>query len=290
MSPSVIVVGEPLAELRLRTDGALDVSYSGDALNVAVQLARNGVSVDLATAVGEDSFSRGLLERLEREAIGADLIRSRPTGALGVYLVELDGTERRFTYWRANSPARELVDLLGPESLALAVGTVDAVFVSGITMAVLDDPQRDALLEVLCTTESLVVFDPNVRQALWDSPDTTRRWTRAVFAAADVVLASSEDLDALGEPPEELASSVPELVVTDGEAPTRWWDGDGSSGRVEVPTMATTVVDTTGAGDAFDAAYLAHRLRGFGLPESVVAAHAVAAEAVAHRGGLLWPE
>jgi len=72
-APNIVVVGEPLAELRMQSDDALKLSYSGDALNVAVRCARDGAHVRLATAIGTDVFSRGLLHRLAPEGIDTAL-------------------------------------------------------------------------------------------------------------------------------------------------------------------------------------------------------------------------
>lgn len=283
-----LVIGEPLAELRPRPDGALDASFSGDALNVAVRLARAGGRVELATSVGIDHFSRGLLARLRSEGVSTRLVHRRDGGALGLYLVEVHDGERRFTYWRGESPARHLVDDLGIDALAAATDDADVVLVSGITLAVLDDRQRFTLVELLARASgrgTRVAFDPNVRPGLWGSSEQAGRWIDAAVRSASVVLASAEDLDLLDVAAPEWAETVPELVVTDGVRASWWWDGS-SSGAVAVE--AVTPLDTTGAGDAFDAAYLLARAGGAAVAAAVEAGHAAAAEAVGHPGGLPW--
>ncbi len=284
----VLVIGEPLAELRPAADGSLAVDYSGDALNVAVRLARGGRSVALATAVGADRFSGELLERMSGEAVSDRWVQRTPDGVLGIYLVELDGAERRFTYWRSTSAASRLVDAVGPDRLRAAAVESEVVVLSGITLAILDEDQRRTLVELLsdaCRSGTRVVFDPNVRLLVWGSLRDAQRWTGELVRLASVVLASTEDLELLGVSTDGLSGQVDELVVTAGADPTRWWC-DGASGAIDVPPVEA--VDTTGAGDAFDAAYLLARLGGADVPGSVVAGHAAAAAAVRHRGGLLW--
>lgn len=289
--PTVLVIGEPLAELRARSDDALDVGYSGDALNLAVRCARGGAAVELATAVGTDRFSRALLDRLAAEGVSRRLVHREEGGALGCYLIEVDDTgERHFTYWRSASPARRLVDALGPAALVEAAVTAGVVMVSGITLAVLDDPQRTSLIEVLTHAArqgTRVVLDPNVRSRLWGSTEDAGRWIDAAVGAATVVLASTQDLALLGVVADEWATRVAELVVTDGAAPSRWWAGSAAG---TVPVEPVGAVDTTGAGDAFNAAYVLARIEGATVPEAVTAGHAAARDAVGHPGGLRWPD
>lgn len=285
----VLVIGEPLAELRPRADGALDVGFSGDALNVAVRLARSGGEVALATAVGGDRFSVELLTRLASEGITDRWVHRDPDGVLGIYLVELDGVERRFTYWRSASAARHLVSGLGAATLAAAAAEAGVVVVSGITLAVLDGGQRRRLVNLLGDVAGAgtgVVVDPNVRPRLWGSPDEARRWTAELIGVATTVLASEEDLDLLGADAGILAGQVAELVVTAGAGPTQWWSA-GGSGSVEVAPVEA--LDTTGAGDAFVAGYVSERMAAGGVADAVVAGHLAAADAVSHHGGLRWP-
>jgi len=177
-----------------------------------------------------------------------------------------------------------------PDALAETAATADVVMVSGITLAVLDDPQRTSLIEVLAhaaTHGTRVVLDPNVRPRLWGSTEEAARWVDAAVGAASMVLASTQDLGVLDVVAAEWATRVAELVVTDGAAPSRWWAGS-AAGTVRVEPVGA--VDTTGAGDAFDAAYVLARAEGATVPEAVTAGHAAARDAVGHPGGLRWPD
>jgi 2-dehydro-3-deoxygluconokinase len=288
----VLVVGEPLVELLEDPPGTMRRGFGGDALNLSVYLRREepGLDVVLVTAVGDDPDSDALLALCRDEGIDVSRVRRVAGAELGRYRVTVDATgERSFTYERSGSPFRgALDDDLQPDS-----AVVDAMCFSGIAMAVLHDAGRRRLLAHATAVHErggTVVYDPNHRPALW-ADDDARGWTRRVVPIVDVLLASVEDGRRLtdGATPAAIAGAFQsmgarEVVVTDGPDPCVV---AAEGGVVDVaPTMPERVIDTTAAGDAFDAGYLAARLGGASPLVSARAGHTAAAKAVGHRGAL----
>src|SRR5947209_544235 len=114
----VIAIGEVMIEMARGTDGRYGAACGGDTFNTAVYLARAGIEVAYATALGDDPYSDRILALAGAESIACDLIRRVPGRVPGLYLVESDANGRRhFYYWRGESPARELFEL--PEWAAL---------------------------------------------------------------------------------------------------------------------------------------------------------------------------
>lgn len=123
---------------------------------------------------------------------------------------------------------------------------------------------------------ALVSFDPNIRPALWASADEIRATVPEYLKVTDIALPSFDDENThWGDvtPHETLdrfaADGVTEIVVKNGAGPVSvLQDGE----RAEIATPAVTGIrDTTGAGDVFNAGYLAARLVGQS-PELAVAA------------------
>jgi len=290
----VLVVGEPLVELLEDPPGTTRRGFGGDALNLSVYLKREepGLDVVLATAVGDDPDSDALLALCRDEGIDVSRVRRVAGAGLGRYRVTVDATgERSFTYERSGSPFRGALD---DDDLYPDAAVVDAMCFSGIAMAVLHDAGRRRLLTDATAVHvrgGTVVYDPNHRPALWADDDDARAWTRRVVRIVDVLLASVEDGRRLtdGGTPAAIAEAframgAGEVVVTDGSNPCVVAAG----GVVEdVPsTVPERVIDTTAAGDAFDAGYLAARFGGASPRASARAGHVAAAAAVGYRGAL----
>ena len=298
----LVSFGECMLELQGEAFGTMRQTYGGDTLNTAVYMARcgrtHGLRVDYATAVGDDPLSSGLLQRWQAEGLGTDLVRRLPGRLPGLYLIEVDARgERRFSYWRDQAAARAYFDVSpGQTPLEQQAGELDALYFSGISLAILPAAARARLLAVAERVRAhggLVAFDNNYRPRLWPDVDTARSAFSAATAVATLALMTLDDEQALwGEPDaaaqlqRTLGLPTPEVVVKRGAAPSLVRGADAAV--QEVPTEhVPQVVDTTAAGDSFAGAYLAARLSGAPPAQAAAAGNRLAARVVQHRGAVL---
>jgi 2-dehydro-3-deoxygluconokinase len=277
VSARIVCLGEAMVELSSR-QGRWDVHYGGDTLNTALHLTRLGFDVGYLTALGSDPFARHMRGAWGREGMDVSLILTDPERTTGLYCIDTDESgERHFSYWRGESAARRVFLLSGIDRAMEAAADADLLFFSLISLAILPDEGREALLGLARKVRSRggkVALDNNYRPRLWERAETARVWRDRAASVANFGLPSLDDEQLLGdgaETPEMvrdywLTWGCEEVVVKMGAAGVMLPDGSVTEPETQLPAL-----DTSGAGDAFDAGYLGARLRG--IPPERAAAH-----------------
>jgi 2-dehydro-3-deoxygluconokinase len=295
----ITVLGECMVELSPEaSDGGAPLyrmGFAGDTFNTAIYMARLGDEVAYCTALGQgDPFSEGVLSTMRREAIDTRLVRQVENRLPGLYAIVLDEHgERKFHYWRERAPIRDLFSAHTADQLIEAAKASDLVYLSGVTLAVIGDIGRARLKDLLAYVHSrgvAVALDFNYRPALWGSAEAAREALDGVVPSCRYISLSSEDSRPLyGREAEDLAvewaAAGAEVVARDESHAVNVHRADGRTGTPAPGRVKA--VDTTGAGDSFNAAYLSSRLAGAPIPDAVARAHALAALVVSHRGAIL---
>lgn len=293
---TIASIGEPMIELARSLSGPLsyDRRFGGDTLNTAVYLARllkpGFARVQYVTRLGDDPLSDWMIEGFESETIDCSLIARVKDRRPGLYIIDTDAKgERSFSYWRSEAPARQLFE---DGELAQRLAAADAIYTSGITLAILSDEGRRRLLALMTKLKAqgrIAAFDTNYRARLWAGPESAAPWMTQAIAASTHVLPSADDLDQIfggATTPDAWVGRLAqmgaaEIVVKTGGGPVHVGDGMIDLERVAAPR------DTTGAGDSFNAGYLAARLSGLSVAESVAKAHSLASRVIQYPGAVI---
>lgn len=296
---STLIIGESMVELTHHTDDLLRKSFAGDTHSAAVYLKRlagDSEDVSLLSAVGLDGLSNELIEALNKEGVSTHTVLQHPTRTIGLYMVHTDSQgERSFQYWRSQSAARATMALLEQQPALVADLAPTRVFFSGITLAIFDSTARAQLrelLEQLKMRGTQVIFDPNYRPALWQNEEETKAEYQWAFAVSDVVLPGLDDLNKLyGTSSMQSAVALVktlccgEAVIKNGEYGVTYLNAD-TQFSVEVAPVAKPV-DTTAAGDSFNAALMAARSKGLPPKQAIDFAASVAAIVIQHKGAII---
>lgn len=292
-------LGECMVELAPGgPEGLLRQGFAGDVFNTLWYAARAlgpGWQVRFHTALGVDPLSDELAAFAAQGGVDC-AAAPRVAGRMpGLYMIRLspDG-ERSFLYWRESSAARAL---MRDRALVQAqMAAAEVIYLSGITLAILPPAEAEALIALMAEARAagrLVAFDPNLRPRLWDCPERMRRTVTAAAQASSVILPSHEDEAAAfgDQSPAETAArygaqSGAQVVVKNAAGPVVVWQGGAPSSH-PTPALGVRPVDTTAAGDSFNAAYLAEYLRGAPLAQAVAAGQARAAATIMGKGALV---
>ncbi|WP_323770968.1 sugar kinase [Antarctobacter sp.] len=291
-----LAIGECMAELApTAAQGDYHLGFAGDTFNTAWYLARirPDIAVAYFTAVGTDTISQKMREAFSQSGIDDRHVQALPDRTVGLYLISLDNGERSFSYWRGQSAARQLAQ--DPQALSQAMGDADLVYFSGITLAILDAASRETLLKALRNARAVgktIAFDPNLRPSLWSEPSLMIDTIMQGAAVSDIVLPSFEDearwyqdADPTATADRYVSAGATTVVVKNGPDPVHYIQ-DGVTGTVPVPLLSS-IVDTTAAGDSFNAAIMAGLEGGTPLPDCILNACRMAGQVVQGKGALV---
>jgi len=291
----VIVIGECMLELTRDAD-RWQLGYAGDAFNTALYLSRAGVPTAFMTALGADAFSQELRAEWQADGLDTSMVLTDPSRLPGLYAVRNDADgERHFYYWRDRSAARRLFTLPGIEGIVARARGARQLYLSGITLSLFTHSERAQLNEIAAAVhagQGQVIFDPNYRPAGWSKAEEARTAMRTLAPFVSIVLPTFFDEAAL------FGDASPAATVA------RWHDWgaeqvivklgaegclvSGPDGAEAVPAVKVAqVVDTTAAGDAFNAGFLAARDAGQDLAQAAHSASRLAALVIQHRGAIL---
>jgi sugar/nucleoside kinase (ribokinase family) len=229
----------------------------GSAAIVACGLARLGVPTALVATIGDDAFGRSVLADLETAGVDTGLIEVRVGGRTGLTVI-LSGPDDRSMLTLPGvmteldiSAVRDAVVRSAPDRVHVA-----SMFLIPALGAALPGLLREWRAAGICTS-----VDTN-----WD-PAEAWAGVDAAFGVLDVFLPNRAELTAVagvvapraGSDPGAAAAALAELgtriVVKDGA--DGGWSLDSTGKRAAASGLKVEVVDTTGAGDSFDAGYLA---------------------------------
>ena len=287
-SPRILVIGDVMIDVIVRPEGPLALGSDrrasitlepgGSAANQAAWLASFGVAVDFVARVGLADV-KSEAGRLKAIGVAPHLIGdpAHETGRL-VALIDADG-ERSFLTDRGANDALEAGDI--PNAL---IEAADRVHLSGYSFFAASP--RAAVLDAMrrAGTKPISV-DPASAEFLREAgAEKFLAWTRGasiLFPNGEeaAILAASDDPETQCA---QLAAHYPLVVVKRGAAGCEAAEG---ARRWRVKAPGVEAVDTTGAGDAFVAAFLAARLSGADIEPALERAAAAGAEATRRVGG-----
>lgn len=254
----ILCAGEALIDMipeETASGGTGLVPHTGGAVfNTAVALGRLGADAGLLTGLSRDQFGALLEAELHRSGVRTELaIRSDRLTTLAV--VHLKDGNATYTFYDENSAGRGIT----PDDLPVLPGTLDCLFFGGISLC--NPPAAEAYVALAerAARDAVLMVDPNVRPGFAEDVPAYRARLQHLLGLADIVKVSEEDLDWLYPNADGIAAllggAARLLLLTRGSDGVTAYLADGRD--VSVPAERAEVVDTVGAGDTFNAGFLA---------------------------------
>ncbi|MET0678824.1 MAG: sugar kinase [Bradyrhizobium sp.] len=291
----VACIGECMVEFAQSHDGLFRRGFGGDTLNTALYLARLGVDTSYVTALGDDPLSEAMLAAWQAEGIATSEVLRVGGRVPGLYMIERDAKgERSFLYWRDRAPAREFFDRADDATLQRLAG-FDWLYFSGISLSLYGETGRARLRELLAAARrrgGRVAFDGNYRPRGWADGESAQRAFAAILPLVDLALPTLEDEQMLFGDADARAClarlkefGIGEIVIKRGAVGCLIDAGDDTFDVS--PHQALQPVDTTAAGDSFNAGYLAARIKGSPPREAAIAGHRLAGAVIMSPGAVI---
>jgi len=299
---SVVVIGDANVdlEIRLPPDPGSGLHANpdprlfggGSSANTAVALARLGIPCRFVGAVGDDGFGRFAVASLAEAGVDTTAVQTTPESpTVTVVVVTPPGRDRIVYVWPPSGGAH---GALQSDAAVAAVADAEWLHVSGICLRV--SPSREAMLAAMerAKAEGVPVsFDLNLRLENWGWDKGFREVVEEAVERSDVILgAGSGEIVPLAGIDDPVAAA--KSLAGDGRLVIARLGADGAvassaGGVVEIPGFEVSVVDTVGAGDAFNAGFIAAGLRGLDVADSLRWGNAVAALTITQPGARSTP-
>ncbi|MEM7196843.1 MAG: sugar kinase [Pseudomonadota bacterium] len=287
----IACVGEVMVEVSDALQGGL--RFAGDSFNTALYMKRllPNAHIDYVSALGDDALSDQIIALMKKEGMGIQTTMRIPGALPGLYMIVTDEDgERSFYYWRENSAARQFFHT--PTDFSqISLSPYGLVYFSAITLALMGEDVRKLWrdkLQAYRKNGGLVAFDSNYRPALWRKNAAeiiTEFWQNC-----DIALPSANDEMAIyGD--KDFACICARL---------RGWGLEkgavkrGALGPIDLQMQhdqpykkVERPIDTTAAGDSFNAGFLAANLAGGSLPDALQHGHELASKVIQHSGAII---
>ncbi|MFC4891658.1 sugar kinase [Pseudofrancisella aestuarii] len=299
----LLAIGECMLELsgQMQLGQQVKLSFGGDVLNTALYYARLGGNTSFLTALGNDTFSSQMINSWKNENIDTSTIIRLADKVPGLYAINTDNLgERSFYYWREQAPIKELFNNISSQELSQYTKTYQYIYFSGISLSRWDEAQLNIFCDWInvfkaSSPDKQIIFDLNYRPKCWKNISQTKKYLEKILPLVTMVITTFDDEQMLFDDINSQQTldrynnfNIPTIIIKHGANPTVIYN----QGKVEeiMPQRVDIPVDTTAAGDSFNAAFLAAFNKDYNLTDCVSFAQKFAAEIIQHYGAIIARE
>ncbi len=285
----IAAIGECLVEFLELEDGRYAQSYAGDTLNTLFYASRLGLKTGYVTAIGQDPYSEGINLLLDTERIDRTIC-ANDDGVNGTYFVLGKGATKRYHFLRKHSAATRMLEHIDKSKLKSYLLKTKVLHLSLTSIGI--QSERDRLIDILSLIASdvKICLDSNYRASVWSDREDAQEWYEQALPYVSMLFVTDTDHDAIYGKESFVHAikryqsfGVNRLAYRMGEKGSIIFDGKA---QTVLACEDINVVDTTGAGDAYNAGFIRAMLQGRSFSDCGRFATACAATAIEEMGGM----
>ncbi len=292
----VAVIGECMIEYQDNQD-VYKQSFGGDTFNCSVYLKRtfNKADVEYITVLGEDTLSKKMMNFIHKQNIQTTYVDKISDRNPGLYIIDFDNKKRSISYWRDSSAARELFLTRSLQRISTELLDFDLIYFSAITLAIMSEEGRNNFFRMIKKARNMgvkIAFDPKFRPSLYKSNDQARKIYDQAIHYCDVFLPSLVDEKELWAENDTYSviekakkAGCSEIIIKCGKEDIVYYY-ENYTKTIKTKGI-NNIIDKTSAGDSFNGAYLASRLKGKSIEKSIKKAKKLASEVIMYKGAIM---
>jgi len=296
LKTKICSIGECMIEITNTYNNNFQQSFAGDTLNFCSYLNKKNFDVDYLTSIGKSEINKDFFNLLKSKKISSKLIHIHPHNETGLYLIKNDKNgEKNFYYWRDDSAANNYLNQLNYEKLENILKKYHYLYFSGITLSIISkNKQKDFcnLIKKLKEHNVKIIFDLNIRIKRWPNKKHLNVSINLFLPFIDILFSTGEDMknwknnDNLSFFKKFIKCNKINHAIFRKNASLNYAILSDQIYKI-VNKVNKKIVDSSGAGDGYNAAYISEFLTSGDIYSSLKESHLLGSKIVMKKGAII---